>query len=418
MSTRCEPTSRGGPSSSRKSRSVRCTLVLVLSILVPHKAGATSVSSTTIDGRRPEPLCSSSANPVSTDAVGFAQGFAPNATGREKVNLVYLVPSDKAVNANYLAAIEGAGLSLRPWYREQMGNGKTFTATAPVVRVVRLPHPSAYYSTNPNGDTFIRFWNNVLGDAFALTGGTFNDPENIWAYYIDADPACGQCGGCGTSGVLVVPANDLRGLVGEATVASCPTEQPENAPANRWIGGLGHELGHAFGLPHPPGCDAGAASCDHGALMWNGFRSYPNAYLRADEKAVLNSSPFFQISEAIPTCTPSSTSLCLSGGRFRAESRWTTADGTSGQARAGNPPITNDSGYFWFFDPANVEILVKVINGCSLGSRYWVFAAGLTNVRVDLTITDTRTGSSKTYNNPQGVAFQPIQDTNAFSSCP
>ena len=30
----------------------------------------------------------------------------------------------------------------------------------------------------------------------------------------------------------------------------------------RWIGGLAHELGHALGLLHPPGCEEGLASCD------------------------------------------------------------------------------------------------------------------------------------------------------------
>ena len=43
---------------------------------------------------------------------------------------------------------------------------------------------------------------------------------------------------------------------------------------------------------------------------------------------------------------------------------------------------------------------------------------GLTNTRVRITVTDTRTGASKQYNNPQGTAFQPIQDTGAFASCP
>jgi hypothetical protein len=37
---------------------------------------------------------------------------------------------------------------------------------------------------------------------------------------------------------------------------------------------------------------------------------------------------------------------------------------------------------------------------------------------VNLTLTDTKTGTVKTYTNPLGVAFQPIQDTNAFATCP
>jgi hypothetical protein len=39
-------------------------------------------------------------------------------------------------------------------------------------------------------------------------------------------------------------------------------------------------------------------------------------------------------------------------------------------------------------------------------------------VKVHLTVTDTRTGAVKTYDNPQGTAFRPIQDSGAFATCP
>ncbi len=62
-------------------------------------------------------------------------------------------------------------------------------------------------------------------------------------------------------------------------------------------------------------------------------------------------------------------------------------------------------------------MVTKVVTGCPVNNRYWVFAGGLTNVNVVMTVTDTQTGTVKTYVNPQGTAFQPIQDTNAFA-CP
>ena len=49
--------------------------------------------------------------------------------------------------------------------------------------------------------------------------------------------------------------------------------------------------------------------------------------------------------------------------------------------------------------------------------RFWFFAAGLTNVRVDIEVTDTETGESKTYVNPQNQPFAPIQDTEGFDTC-
>jgi hypothetical protein len=118
------------------------------------------------------------------------------------------------------------------------------------------------------------------------------------------------------------------------------------------------------------------------------------------------------------TCIPNAETLCLNASRFAVTASYQlTPSGPSFQATA--VPLTADSGYFWFFTPANVEIVVKVLNGCiDPYQSYWVFAAGLTNVGVQLAVTDTLIGVTKTYENPLGRAFQPIQDTKAFSTCP
>ena len=82
--------------------------------------------------------------------------------------------------------------------------------------------------------------------------------------------------------------------------------------------------------------------------------------------------------------------------------------------------LTEDSGYFWFFGENNVEVTVKVLNACSLEgfNNFWVFAAGMTDVEVTLTVVDTQTGQIQTYGNEFGTPFQPILDTSAFSTCP
>ena len=114
-------------------------------------------------------------------------------------------------------------------------------------------------------------------------------------------------------------------------------------------------------------------------------------------------------------CVANATTLCLNSGRFSVRTVWTAPGSGSGSGQA--VALTGDTGYFWFFSPNNVEMVTKVVTGCPVNSRYWVFAGGLTNVNVVTTVTDTLTGSVKTYINPQGIAFQPIQDTNAFA-CP
>jgi hypothetical protein len=47
-----------------------------------------------------------------------------------------------------------------------------------------------------------------------------------------------------------------------------------------------------------------------------------------------------------------------------------------------------------------------------------VFAAGLTDVDVRLVVTDTETGERRHYRNLPGLSFVPVQDTDAFATCP
>lgn len=121
-------------------------------------------------------------------------------------------------------------------------------------------------------------------------------------------------------------------------------------------------------------------------------------------------------SPATSTCVPSATAMCLNDNRFRVEAAFQTSAGQSGQAHA--VKLTDDSGYLWFFSSTNIELIVKVLDACIVNDRFWVFAGGLTNVQVLLIVTDTETGIQKRYTNPQGTAYLPLQDTNAFGTCP
>ncbi|HKF41616.1 MAG TPA: hypothetical protein VKG01_00820, partial [Thermoanaerobaculia bacterium] len=75
-------------------------------------------------------------------------------------------------------------------------------------------------------------------------------------------------------------------------------------------------------------------------------------------------------------------------------------------------------GAFWFFSPDNPELLVKILDGCSVNGSKWFFASAATNVGFTLTVTDVTTGAQKVYTNPDGNPAAPIQDTSAFPSCP
>lgn len=114
-------------------------------------------------------------------------------------------------------------------------------------------------------------------------------------------------------------------------------------------------------------------------------------------------------------CEGSSADLCLNDERFRVEVTWATED-DAGEGR----PVdfrTSDSGVFSFFDGANWEILVKVIDACALNDHYWIFAGSTTNVAYELTVTDTVTGESKSYSNELGISAPAITDTTALAVC-
>jgi hypothetical protein len=121
---------------------------------------------------------------------------------------------------------------------------------------------------------------------------------------------------------------------------------------------------------------------------------------------------------ATATCTPSATAMCLNNNRFRVEATFQRPGVGQPVEIAQVVKLTDETGYFWFFSSVNVEAVIKVINACSFNSRFWVYAGGLTDVKVDITVTDTQTGAVKMYQNPQGAKFQPIQDSSAFATCP
>jgi hypothetical protein len=57
---------------------------------------------------------------------------------------------------------------------------------------------------------------------------------------------------------------------------------------------------------------------------------------------------------------------------------------------------TSDSGLFYFNNSNNWEMLLKVLNACTLNNRYWVFVSATTNVQFTLTVTDTQRSVTKT----------------------
>lgn len=119
-----------------------------------------------------------------------------------------------------------------------------------------------------------------------------------------------------------------------------------------------------------------------------------------------------------PPCRPDDTTLCLSDGRFKVQAAWREPRGATGMGHTNTH--SDDSGSFWFFGPENSEVMVKLLDACALEGfgNFWFFAAGMTNVEVTLTVTDTRTGEMESYRNQLNRPFEPVLDTAAFTTCP
>jgi hypothetical protein len=151
--------------------------------------------------------------------------------------------------------------------------------------------------------------------------------------------------------------------------------------------------GDTSAFPVPAGAGAAATSAADEAVIVVPF---------SDAAALLEEGedPLAGVTAAAGACGGSSTALCLFGNRFRVEVQWRRRDGVTG---VGTPvPRTDQSGTFWFFDPANLELVVKVLDGRPLTGRFWFFYGALSDVQYRINVTDTVTGASKVYDNPAG----------------
>ena len=213
------------------------------------------------------------------------------------VRVLYVSPADRQFRADYSEGITHALVDLQSWYRQQTG-GLTFSLYDATPEHCRLPEPSDYYATG-------HAWEKVQEDVQRCAPVEYGRTDFVWVLYVDVAEACGEPHelGRGWDGITMMPRWDLEGLTNPGTPYFYCDVGPFNDPPGRWIGGPGHELGHAIAnLRHPPGCDEGLPSCDpvSRSLMDDGYTTYPDTYLLAKDKEMLLRTLFMEGEPASP----------------------------------------------------------------------------------------------------------------------
>ncbi|MCY3963969.1 MAG: fibronectin type III domain-containing protein [Acidobacteria bacterium] len=102
-------------------------------------------------------------------------------------------------------------------------------------------------------------------------------------------------------------------------------------------------------------------------------------------------------------CRPGGQYLCLRDGRFELRADWSNPDlaGDFGSGAAATVDVSDESGLFWFFDPDNIELVAKVLDGSPLNGYFWMYFGALSDVEYWLTLRDTAAGGlQRTYHNP------------------
>jgi hypothetical protein len=105
------------------------------------------------------------------------------------------------------------------------------------------------------------------------------------------------------------------------------------------------------------------------------------------------------------SCAPAANRLCLQNGRFEVTVSWINqrAEGASGTGRVTTNEVGGDrTGFFWFFNSSNVELVVKMIDGRSVNGRWWFFYGALSDVEYDVVVHDTVNGQRRAYHNSPG----------------
>ena len=190
---------------------------------------------------------------------------------------------------------------------------------------------------------------------------------------------------------------------------------------------MAHELGHLIGISHPCG-DRASGPCDsvtgEAIMRANAHGDGRGAALNSDDRAAARflypdpdpdpdpeAFPYPPTGAGYANCRPETVLLKFDGG-YEVGMCYETPAGDTAEAKSGIWS-SSESGLLWFFSRGNAEVLIKVLDGCSLNGHYWVFAAPVTDVAFNLYVRNAE-GRTWPHYNRQGEIATARNDTFAF----
>ena len=198
------------------------------------------------------------------------------------VRVIYAIPADTSYEFRYEQAIRKAVLGAQHWYGEQLG-GATFAVSGPLPHICLVKEQASYFH-GADG------WHRAIASVQHCDQVEYYSEWYTWVIYIDVNVPCEAEDkfilGRGGGGVAVLHGGDIRGLIEPDGFQPCDNGRWHSWPRGRWVGGLAHELAHAFGVGHPSACEADP-ECGDQSLMWHGFVHYPDTFVHDDDAATL-----------------------------------------------------------------------------------------------------------------------------------
>ena len=161
--------------------------------------------------------------------------------------------------------------------------------------------------------------------------------------------------------------------------------------------------------------DIGSASANATQINVTGFTAGQTVTFRIRARNASGDSPYSNeatgtTNTTVTQCTPDATTVCLLSNRFRVKidyvnpfSNPPNQPGTFLAARlSAQAGINPDVGLFGFSSAQAVEVIVRVQDTRPFAPRFDIYYGGMTDVGYTVTVTDTQTGTTRTYNNVAG----------------